>query len=336
MKKGGYRVAVVGATTLAGREVATALVERGFPLATLRLLDHPERQGEEIEIEEKSLLVEPLRRPLGSFDVAFLAGDVRCEFDLLDSLREAGAAIIDCSDRFAIDAGVPLVVPECNAAAIARYRERGLVASPDPLAVALSVVLSPLHASASVRRAVATSMEGVSQFGSEGVEELSQQTIDALQGRSIETAVLSARICFNVLSSVTRVGAGADSEEERRVVAQVRRILGDDGIELSVSRLVVPAFYGIAVALNLELGRSLPTGIAAVLREAPGILLEEGEERVTSLADAVGTDATLVARVRPDPSLRNGWNLWIAIDNLRKGRAANAVQIAEILVRDYL
>jgi aspartate-semialdehyde dehydrogenase len=333
-----YGVAIVGAAGLPGRELLVVLEQRAFPVGTLRLLDaEPGVAGEGAEFAGGVIEIEPLGEELSGVDIVFLVGGAHPDPDQLDSLLRSGALLIDGSGRWALDDEVPLVVPECNPSALAGHRARGIVASPDPVAIALSVLLAPLQEAFGVRRVVATALEPVSRAGAAGIDELSRQTIDLMSGRSVEPVVFASRVGFNVFPGIGPLGEGGDTEDEAAVTAQVRKILGTDGLGVRVTRLGVPTFYGLGISANVELEAGATMGeVHDLLRRSPGLLVDSAAEGVGSLADAVGQDGTLVSRVRTDGSVPSGLDCWVAIDNLRKGQAVNAVQIAEILVRDYI
>lgn len=337
MTPAGYHVAVVGAADLVGREIVGALHERAFPVRSLRLFDDASMRGEDVGFGAVSLCIETLEAAIGPAAVVFVTGGAPVGPREIAALAP-DAVTIDCSGRCALDDDVPLVVPECNPDAVAGGVASRLVASPDPVAVALSVVLAPLHQYGGVRRAVVTALDPVSEAGILGIEELSRETLELLNGRSVEPEVFASRIAFNVLPRVGAVGESGDTAAESRAAAQVRKVLDDAAVEISVSRVYVPAFYGAGMTLNVELGRALePGAVQAVLRHAPGILVVDADGGLpAAIADAVEQDATLVSRIRADGSVENGVNLWVAIDNVRKGRAVNAVQIAELVVRHFV
>lgn len=326
-------VAIVG-TGLVAEQIAASLAERDFPLSSLRFLSAEAAPGDSVEVDERAVPVERLGETLHGFDLVFLTRETEWEERDIEALALAGAMVVDTSGRYARELDVPLLVPECNPDSFEAARERRVAASPDAVTVALSVVLAPLRAEAGLRRVVATCLESVSEAGAAGIEELGRQTVDLLQGRSAEPLVFPARTAFNVLPLAGPAGRAGDSLAEEQAVWQVRRVLEDPELPISVCRLAVPLFYGTGIAVNVELSTPLETADAlALLRSAPGILATTAEEEGDlALADAVGQDATLVSRVRADRSAENTLNLWIALDNLRKGCAVNAVQIAESLL----
>lgn len=334
MSETGLAVGIVGVGVVA-QQIAASLVERAFPFASLRFLGDASLLGEGVEVDERTFPVEPLEAAGAGLDLVFLTGESEWQERDAESLVLAGATVIDCSGRYAREADVPLVVPECNAHTLADA-DRRIIASPDPVAVALCVVLAPLRSEAGVRRVVATSLESVSQAGSAGIEELSRQAVELLQGQSTENDVFPARICFNVLPRIGETAPSGDSVSEEQACWQVRRVLEDADLAIAVTRLNVPVFYGTGIVVNVELETPMDADAAReLLRGAPGILSTAPEDEADlSLSDAVGQDATLVGRVRADRSAENAITFWVAIDNARKGSAVNAVQIAEIVMKE--
>jgi aspartate-semialdehyde dehydrogenase len=246
--------------------------------------------------------------------------------------------VIDTSQLLAEDVDVPLIVPEVNAGDLGGYTDRLVVVSPDSPAVALAVALKPLHDAASVTRVVCSTFEPVAHAGRAGIEELQRQTVELMNGRSVENEVFPHRIAFNLLPQVGDLLAGGAARGERQVAAALRRLLGDHSLPVSITRICVPMFYGGALSVNVETAAKLTAAQAReILRVAPGIVLQDepGSLQYPTPAEAVAQDATLVGRIREEESL-NLLDLWIAIDNIRKGAAVNAVQIAELLIRDYL
>jgi aspartate-semialdehyde dehydrogenase len=339
MKKSAYSVAVVGATGLVGTEIIAALAKRQFPLADLQAYASLHTAGDEVQCGAVSAGVELLEAArFGDTDLVFLAAGEQISAEWAGRITESGAVVIDTSSLFADDPDVPVVVPEVNAAELAGFTNRGLVASPDPPAIAMAVVLKPLHSVAGIRRVVATTFEPVSGAGRAGIDELQQQTIELMSGRSIESTVFPQRIAFNALPQVGELLAGGVSRDEQQTVTAVRRLLNDPALIVSITRVRIPIFYGSALSVNIETAERLSAADAReVLRAAPGVVLLD-EVQATAYptpADAVGQDATQVGRIRED-EFASTLDLWIAIDNVRKGSAVNAVEIAELLIRDYL
>jgi len=339
MRKSTYAVAVVGATGLVGREILSALDDRGFPFGDLRLYASIRSAGEEVRCGTCTARVELLERArFEQLDIVFLAAGERLSAELAGRAAAAGAVVIDSSQLFVDDLDVPVIVPEINAAALGAFHTRHIVVSPDTLAIALAVVLNPLRDAAGLRRVVATTFEPVSGAGQRGIEELQRQTIDLMNGQSTESEVFPRRIAFNALPQVGEFLAGGSSIEEQQATAALLRVLDAPDVGVSLTRVRVPLFYGTSIALNVETDEPLSAeGVREVLRGAPGVLLQDDAEaaQYPTPGEAVGQDATCVGRVRASAS-DTVFDLWVCVDNLRKGSAVNAVQIAEVLIRDHL
>jgi aspartate-semialdehyde dehydrogenase len=339
MHKSAYSVAVIGATGLVGSEIVSVLAARQFPLADLRLYASLRSAGDEVQCGALTTRVELLDAArLDDTDIVFLAAGEPCSAEWVTPATDAGAVVIDLSQLFAPDVDVPLIVPEVNAPELGSYVTRNLVASPTPPAIALAVALNPLHALARIRRVAATTFEPVSSAGRAGVDELQQQTIELMHGRSPSQTCFPRRIAFNVIPHVGQFLQGGASSEEQHTVDAVRRLLDAPELSVSVTRVSVPLFFGEAISASIETEDKLTAAEARqTLRGAPGVLLDDDPERPSypTPADTVGQDATCVGRIREDEGA-NLLDLWITIDNIRKGSAVNAVQIAELLIRDYL
>jgi len=333
IKKDRYDIAVIGATSLVGREVANVLRERQFPLATCRLFDTFDALAD-ADPDDADPVEDVERADLRGVDLAFLCGNAALSRAWAPRGHGAGAAVIDLTQAFADSAEVPLVVPEVNPDAASLSGGRGIVASPSPGAIALCVVLNPLRA-AGLRRVVVAGYESVSSAERAGIEELSRQTAELMNGRDTEVSVFPHRIAFNVIPQVSDFLSDGDSRAECEIVSQTRRVLSEPTLRGTATVARVPIFFGQGYAVNVELAGELSADAArSLLREAPGILLtdEPSTGGYPTVADALTAEAIRVGRVRRDPSVASGLNLWITIDGLRKGAAVNGVQIAELLV----
>jgi len=339
MKKPAYSVAVVGATGLVGAEIIAVLEQRQLPLANLQLYASLRSAGDEVRCGGVSARIELLDGArFEDTDIVFLAAGEQVSAEWVARASDAGGVVIDTSQLFAGDVDVPLVVPEVNAASLADYGQRNLVASPDPVAVAMSIVLKPLQATRPLKRIVASAFDPVSGAGRAGIDELQRQTVDLMNGRSVEPALFPHRIAFNLVPQVGALLEGGASHDEQQTMQALRRVLDLPELEISVTRVRAPLFYGAAIAVNVELLDPLTAAEARdLLRAAPGILLHDDMTTASypTPMDAVGQDAICIGRVRADEAV-NLLDLWIVFDNVRKGAATNAVQIAELLIRDYL
>jgi aspartate-semialdehyde dehydrogenase len=328
-------VAVVGAAGLVGSEILTLLAERQLETDVVRLLGSLRTAGAEVEYAgraEKIGLVSP--QAFEGIDLAFFAAGPTVSGEHVPAAVAAGAAVIDLTSRFRLDPEVPLVVPEVNAGAIAERRERGIVASPSSTAVALAVVLAPLAQAAGLRRAVVSTYQGMAGGGRRLLHRLSRDTIRLLNARGGRGRTRS--LAFDCVPQVGALEPGGATTHELRVVEETRKVLGDAALALSVTAVRVPVFFGNAMSVHLETEQPLAAGEATdLLRGAPGLVVH-GADGYPTPAEAGGSDATHVGRIRDDPAAEHGLALWIALDAVRKGAALNAVEIAEILVRDYL
>jgi aspartate-semialdehyde dehydrogenase len=339
MKKPAYSVAVIGATGLVGAEIIAALEQRQFPLANLQPYASLRTAGDEVRCGGVSARIELLDTArFDDTDIVFLAAGEQVSAEWVPRSTDAGAVVIDTSQLFATDADVPLVVPEVNAPNLADYGQRNLVASPDPAAIAMSIVLKPLHTAGLLKRIVASTFEPVSSAGRAGIEELQRQTVELMSGRSVDAALFPHRIAFNLVPQVGELLEGGTTRDEQQTTEALRRVLNTPELEISVTRVRVPLFYGTAILLNVETIESMTAAETHdLLRAAPGILLQDDATTASypTPTEAVGQDAVCVGRVRADATA-NLLDLWVVFDNVRKGSATNAVQIAELLIRDYL
>jgi len=333
------RIAIVGASGLVGREMLRLLTERDEPPGELRLLGSLRTAGatiEEGEARGQIALLQP-----GAFDgidVAFFAAGPSVATEWAPAAAAAGAAVIDVSSRFRFDEQVPLVVPEVNAETLAAWRERGIVASPSATTVGLTVALAPLAAAAGLRRVTVSTYSGVASAGRRAVAGLSKETIDLLNGRGERRTRFSRRIAFNCLPQMGDIEPGGSTTHEVQAVQETRRVLDDPALAMHVTGVRVPMFFGLGLSVAVETEQPLSADEAIeTLRSAPGLLVHAStEEAYPTPIEITGTEATHVGRIRADPSTEHGLALWIALDNVGKGAALNAVQIAELLVRDHL
>src|SRR5579875_261256 len=323
-------VAVVGAAGLVGEEIVALLGERQFPLGELRLLGSVRTAGKGGE--------EHGPRAFDDMDLVFFAAGPAIAGEHAPAAVAAGAAVIDCSSRFRLAEGVPLVVPEVNAERIGDRRTEGIVASPSPTAIALAVVLEPLAAAAGLRRVTVATYQGVASAGRGGLRGLSRETLDVLNSRGTRRSRFARPIAFNCLPQVGELEPGGWTTHELRTAEEVRKILDAPTLGIFVTAVRVPTFFGTGLSVTVETEEPLGAAAAtALFRGARGLLVHESPaDAYPTPTEVAGSDATHVGRIRDDPTVEHGLGLWIAIDSVRKGAALNAVQIAEILVRDYL
>lgn len=331
----GYAVAVVGATGAVGETLLQILEERKFPVRELRLLASERSAGKRLRFQGEENPVEALTA--GAFRgiefALFSAGAARST-EFAPAAARAGAVVIDNSSAFRMDPEVPLVVPEINPEAALRHK--GIIANPNCTTIVMVMPLKPLHDYARVRRVVAMSYQAVSGAGAKAIEELKRQVAAWVKGEPLTAEVFPHQIAFNVVPQVDTFLESGYTREEMKLVSETRKILGDDDIQISPTTVRVPVFRAHAVAMNVETERPVPVATARELFAAfPGLRVLDDPSRLeypTPLT-AAGTDDCYVGRIRQDLSRENTLNLWAVGDQLRKGAALNAVQIAELLVR---
>ena len=337
----GYRVAVVGATGNVGREMMMVLAEREFPLDEVAAVASARSQGSEVEFGDtgKMLKCRNIEHfDFAGWDIALFAAGSGPAKQYAPKAAAAGCVVIDNSSLHRMDPDVPLVVPEVNPQAIAGYSKRNIVANPNCSTAQLVVALKPLHDAARIRRVVVATYQSVSGAGKAGMDELFSQTRAIFVNDPVEPAHFQKQIAFNLIPQIGDFLDDGATEEEWKMAVEVKKIL-DPAIKLHATCVRVPVFVGHSEAVTIEFEKELPAERAReLLREAPGVLLVDKREDggYVTPVECAGDGATFVSRVRDDPSVENGLSLWCVSDNLRKGAALNAVQIAELLGREHL
>ncbi len=332
-------MAIVGATGAVGNQMIECLEERNFPVGKIKYLASERSAGEVLEFKGKSVLVEELKHDsFEGIDIAlFSAGGERSK-EFCPSAARAGAVCIDNSSAWRMDKDVPLVVPEVNAHAIAQYTKKGIIANPNCSTIQMVVALKPLHDYAKIKRIVVSTYQAVSGTGKKAIEELRVQVGELLNGRPAKAKVYPYQIAFNCLPQIDSFGPNGYTKEEMKMVLETRKIMEAE-IGITATTVRVPVFYGHSEAVNIETEKKLTVAKAMeLLGNAPGVkLVDDVANRVYPMPlAAAGQDLTFVGRIREDESIENGLNLWVVADNIRKGAATNAVQIAEILIEKYL
>ncbi len=334
-KKEKYNVAVVGATGAVGLRMVSILEERNFPVARLIPLASARSAGKTVSFHGKDITVQELKEDsFSDIDIALFSagGSVSKKFAPLAA--QAGAVAIDNSSAFRMEKDVPLVVPEVNPHAIGEAP--GIIANPNCSTIQMVVALKPLHDLFKVRRVVVSTYQSVSGSGQKAIEELRKQSLAALEGREIEKNVYPHQIAFNCLPHIDEFLDTGYTKEEMKMVNETRKILEDNEIEVSPTAVRAPVFYSHSEAVNVETEKEID---AAQAREAmadfPGIKIVDspGKNEYPLAVDGTDKDAVFVGRIRDDLSTRNAVNFWVVADNLRKGAALNAVQIAELLLQ---
>ncbi|WP_279384453.1 aspartate-semialdehyde dehydrogenase [Geotalea toluenoxydans] len=327
------------ATGAVGAQMIECLEERDFPVGKIKYLASSRSAGEILEFKGKAVLVEELTHDsFDGIDIAlFSAGGERSK-EFCPSAAKAGAICIDNSSAWRMDADVPLVVPEVNAHAIAGYKKKGIIANPNCSTIQMVVALKPLHDHARIKRIVVSTYQAVSGTGKKAIEELRVQVGELLNGRPANTEVYPHQIAFNCLPQIDSFCDNGYTKEEMKMVNETRKIMEAD-IKVTATTVRVPVFFGHSESINIETAKEISVATAMeLIAAAPGCeLVDDVAEGMYPMpVDAAGQDFVQVGRIRKDESIENGLNLWVVADNIRKGAATNAVQIAEILVQDHL
>ncbi|HYA88325.1 MAG TPA: aspartate-semialdehyde dehydrogenase [Nitrospirota bacterium] len=334
-KKNKYAVAVIGATGAVGRELLEILEERAFPVSDIVPLASERSEGERVEFKGKNVVVRRLTKDsFQNIDIALFSAGAERSLEFAPHAVKSGAVVIDTSSAFRMAPQVPLVVPEINAHALDGHG--GIIASPNYAVVALVLALKPIHDNVKIKRVVVTTFEPVSGSGKEGMDELAKQTVALLNFKDVETKVYPHQIAFNCIPHIEAFLENGYTKEEMGMAGETRKILEDDAIRVTATTVRVPVFRCDAESVNIETEKKISAHeVRAILAEAPGVMVyDDPNKNIYPLAiDTVGKDETYVGRVREDESIPNGINLWLVSDNLRKGAALNAVQIAELLIK---
>jgi aspartate-semialdehyde dehydrogenase len=336
-----YDVAVVGATGVVGEAIFEVLAQRGFPVGKVHALASARSAGKRVSFADKQLKVEDLEGfDFSQVQIALFSAGAKVSAVHAPRAAASGCVAIDNTSHFRYDADIPLVVPEVNPEAIAGYKARGIIANPNCSTIQLVVALKPLMDAAGLERINVATYQSVSGAGRSAVEELGRQTAALLNGRPIEPKVWPKQIAFNVIPQIDSFQDNGYTREEMKVVWETRKILGQPELRVNCTAVRVPVFFGHSEAVHLETTRKLTAAEARRLLEgAPGVVVVD--ERVpggypTPVTEAANKDGVFVGRIREDLSHDRGLNLWVVSDNVRKGAALNAVQVAELLVKDYL
>jgi len=335
----GYKVAVVGATGNVGREMLGILAERSFPADEVVALASRRSVGVEVSYGDATLKVKALEHcDFSDVDICLMSAGSSVAKEWAPKVAAAGAVVIDNSSYWRYEADVPLVVPEVNAAALGDFRKRGIIANPNCSTAQLVVALKPLHDKATIKRVVVATYQSVSGAGKEAMDELFTQTKAVFTLGDIEAKKFPKRIAFNLIPHIDVFMEDGFTREEWKMVAETKKIL-DPKIKLTATCVRVPVFIGHSEAVNIEFEHPITADEAReVLRAAPGVLVIDKREAggYVTPYECAGEDATYVSRIREDATVENGLVLWCVSDNLRKGAALNAVQIAECLINRKL
>jgi len=335
----GFKVAVVGATGNVGREMLGILADRAFPATEVVALASRKSAGVEVSHGERTLKVKALDHyDFSDVDICLMSAGSAVSKEWSPRIAAQGTVVIDNSSCWRMDPDVPLIVPEVNAAAVEGFRKKGIIANPNCSTAQLVVALKPLHDHARIRRVVVATYQSVSGAGKDAMDELFSQTKAVFTASDIENKTFPKRIAFNLIPQIDVFMEDGFTKEEWKMVAETKKIL-DPKIKLTATCVRVPVFIGHSEAVNIEFENPISADEArSILNTAPGCLVIDRQEPggYVTPYECVGEDATYISRVREDPTVDNGLSLWCVSDNLRKGAALNAVQIAECLINRRL
>ena len=333
-RKASYVVAVVGASGAVGTEMIEILEERKFPVGELRPLVSARSAGTYISFRDHDVLLHELTaQSFAGVDLALFSAGADISRKFAPLAVQAGAIVIDNSAAWRMDPKVPLVVPEVNKGDLARHE--GLIANPNCSTIQMVVVLQPLHKVARIKRVVVTTFQSVSGTGKEAMDELLEESRDLLSFKEVSPSIYPHQIAFNCLPHIDDFLPTGYTKEEMKMLDETRKIMGDDSIQVTATTVRVPVYVGHSESVNIETQMKLSANEArALLAEAPGVMVydDPAHKIYPTPIDVAGKDDVYVGRIREDESIPNGLNLWIVADNLRKGAALNAVQIAEALI----
>ncbi|MBK8283393.1 MAG: aspartate-semialdehyde dehydrogenase [Ahniella sp.] len=340
-KKEHYKIAVVGATGAVGETLLSILAERNFPISELVPLASERSAGSRVAFRDKQLVVRDLDQyDFAGTDIALFSAGGSVSAKHAPRAAAAGCVVIDNTSQFRYDDEIPLVVSEVNPHAIARHTKRGIIANPNCSTMQMLVALAPIQREAGISRINVATYQSVSGAGRTGLEELGRQTADMLNFRNVTPKKFQAQIAFNLIPQIDDFQPNGYTKEEMKMVWETRKIFEDETIQVNPTAVRVPVFYGHSEAVHLETHRPITIErVRELLEAAPGVSVVDEHKPggyPTPVTHAAGKDPVFVGRIRKDISHPNGIDLWIVSDNIRKGAALNAVQIAELLVRDYL
>lgn len=337
----GYKVAVVGATGNVGRELLNTLDERDFPTDEVVALASSRSVGKEVSYGDKDLKIQDLAKyNFAGTDIVLSSPGAQVSAEFSPKAVKAGAVVIDNTSQFRMDPDVPLIVPEVNPNALSGYTKRGIIANPNCSTIQMVVALKPLHDLATIKRVVVSTYQSTSGSGKAGMDELFIQTkgIFVNQAAHETQQIFTKQIAFNCIPHIDTFMDDGSTKEEWKMMAETKKIL-DPSIELTATCVRIPTFIGHAEAINIEFAKPFTEDEARdSLKKAPGVVVVDhrtNEGYVTPI-ECAGEDAVYVSRIRKDPTLKNGLNIWVVSDNLRKGAALNTIQIAEELIKSYL
>jgi aspartate-semialdehyde dehydrogenase len=334
-----FNVAVLGATGLVGQTMMEILAERDFPIENLYPLASERSAGGEVDFKGKKLTVLNADEfDWSSAHIGFFSAGGSVSEKFAPIAADAGCVVIDNTSHYRYEPDIPLVVPEVNAHALADFRNRNIIANPNCSTIQMVVALKPIYDAVGIDRVNVCTYQSVSGAGKSAMEGLARQTAELLNAKDVTGDEFSRQIAFNAIPQIDVFMDNDYTKEEMKMVWETRKILGNDNILVNPTAVRVPVFYGHGEAIHIETSQAIDAQqVNELLRDAPGITLhEQREDFPTQVSSASGNDAVHVGRVRNDISHTNGINLWVVSDNIRKGAATNSVQIAEVLIKEYL
>ena len=336
-----YNVAVVGATGAVGEAMLSILEERQFPVGEVYVLASSNSVGKRIPFKEGSLRVDDLANfDFSKAQIALFSPGASISEIYAPKAAAAGCIVIDNTSQFRYDDDIPLVVPEVNPHKIADYKNRGIIANPNCSTIQMLVALKPIYDAVGISRINVCTYQAVSGTGKEAMEELGKQTLNLLNLQPIKPSVYPKQIAFNVLPQIDVFMENGYTKEEMKMVWETQKILGDANVLVNATAVRVPVFFGHSEAVHIETRSKISADeVRALLQNAPGItVVDERRDGCypTAVTDSSGNDDVFVGRIREDISHPLGIDLWVVGDNVRKGAALNSVQIAELLIKDYI
>ncbi|MGD9022348.1 MAG: aspartate-semialdehyde dehydrogenase [Deltaproteobacteria bacterium] len=335
-----FNVAVAGATGAVGNQMIACLEERDFPVKNLKLLATAKSAGTKIAFKGEEISVEEMTESsFKGIDIGIFSAGGAASQKYAPAAAQDGCVVVDNSAAWRMDPEVPLVVPEVNSHAVAGYTHKGIVANPNCSTIQMVVALAPIHRKVGIKRIVVSTYQAVSGTGKKAIDELYNQTKALLNSLEPQKRVYPHRIAFNCLPHIDVFLENGYTKEEMKMVNETRKILEDDSIGITATTIRVPVFFSHSESVNIETRDPIsPDEVRTLLEKAPGVkVVDDPSKNLYPMPiDAAGRDETFVGRIRADESVPNGINLWVVSDNIRKGAATNAVQIAEILAKDYL
>lgn len=340
MKKSKYNVAVVGATGVVGQEMIRILEQRKFPVDKIKLLASERSAGQFLGYRGKAEKVHLLsEETFEGIDIGLFSPGASVSAVYAPKAGKAGCIVIDNTSRFRMDPDVPLVVPEVNPKAIAGYKKKNIIANPNCSTIQMVVALKPIHDAVRIKRIVVSTYQAVSGAGREAMDELSDQVLAIYGQKEIGKKVFPYQIAFNCIPQIDVFLDTGYTKEEMKMAHETRKIMEDDSIKVTATTVRVPVFNSHSESVNIETEKKITAKeVKEILSNAEGVkVLDDPQNKVYPMpVDASECDEVFVGRIREDDTVPNGINMWIVSDNIRKGAALNAVQIAEILIREYL